>query len=411
MSMRQQAAERTRQTQQASQRAQTIDRDELMRRINEAVRSGADLTDVRGFIAQAMRQGVIDYGDLESFEEMFAELAPQKGSRKPAAIRAEVDEGGEGAEAEPGVEVAIAGPQGAKAPAASSAPQSDEQVQKVMEQAVQKASQAVTQKAAPEVGTLASWGSYDMFIQGMQAVEARWTALSPADRAKALEETLFDVLRSNNLPLPVTLVKDLKGSQGQFDYTHWTIALHQNMLEKQAIKPGEIEALAGTLYHEARHLEQLFGVARLMAGQGQTAAQISQQTGINPAMVQKAAQQPLGAGTAAASEAQEFYDELFGASSQSSRAVRVAATQASNALAAAMAAERRTIGELKALLADPNATQEQKVALAQVAQQAMAAVAQAKAAYPPLRAAYYKLPTEADAELLGGAARSMFRAL
>ena len=77
------------------------------------------------------------------------------------------------------------------------------------------------------------------------------------------------------------------------------------------LNQAEIAEIVDTIYHEARHSEQYFRVARMLAGQGKNAAEIATQVGIPNIVAAEAVKSPLANTTAnagAISEAASWQD-------------------------------------------------------------------------------------------------------
>lgn len=77
------------------------------------------------------------------------------------------------------------------------------------------------------------------------------------------------------------------------------------------LNQAEIGEIVDTIYHEARHSEQYFRVARMLAGQGKTASEIATQVGIPNIVAAEAFKSPLAnntANAAAIAEAESWKD-------------------------------------------------------------------------------------------------------
>ncbi|MGZ7040090.1 MAG: hypothetical protein ACXVJO_18085, partial [Thermoanaerobaculia bacterium] len=83
---------------------------------------------------------------------------------------------------------------------------------------------------------------------------------------------------------------------------------------KSSAKPGEIDEAASDIFHEGKHAEQRFSVARLLAGTpGMTPPKIATETGIDPRAAQRAMavekEQPLAANSPEKKDAEAFLDD------------------------------------------------------------------------------------------------------
>src|SRR3954451_20031050 len=90
-----------------------------------------------------------------------------------------------------------------------------------------------------------------------------------------------------------------EGDAGSFSRVTWTIAMNPaKFTTTGATKVGEITQsdlanLVDTVYHEARHSEQYFRIARIQAGSGKTADQIKDGMSIPPLVAKAAFDAPL----------------------------------------------------------------------------------------------------------------------
>ena len=80
----------------------------------------------------------------------------------------------------------------------------------------------------------------------------------------------------------------------------------------QSCPSGGYEEVGQTLFHEARHATQYMNTARTLAGQGKTAAEIAQSTGMSQTLANAGAANPAAAGTAEAVHGQMNHDQTFG---------------------------------------------------------------------------------------------------
>jgi hypothetical protein len=123
--------------------------------------------------------------------------------------------------------------------------------------------------------------------------------LTLKDRAALMMGAMNDRLKDVGVPpCPIERAAD---EVNRFAAEPWTIFLDTHSLE-------DPEYGARYLYHEARHAEQTYRVARMLAGRGHGAAQITAETGIGvAAIVERAIRQPLAPGTPEAVEAEGWF--------------------------------------------------------------------------------------------------------
>lgn len=157
---------------------------------------------------------------------------------------------------------------------------------------------------------------------------------SPSELIAAIEATLNGSLDAEHVP-PISVVQnDGGGNDGTFDFETWTIeidpqAVFAGKTKISELEPDEVREVADTLHHEARHCEQWFRMARLLAGQKlgvpqpdgrpadetTVAQEIANEMGIPPSAALWAVQEPLTTGDQESAEAQEWYDSVYGANS------------------------------------------------------------------------------------------------
>lgn len=138
-----------------------------------------------------------------------------------------------------------------------------------------------------------------------------WEELTPQQRLDQLAEAVGDLLEARGVPLP-TFVQADTNSRGSFDYTLWRINVNRSLLEVDAPSRADIESLAETVYHEARHCEQFFEMARMRAGEGETARAIAQEMEIPARIATEARQRPLDQDSVQAALAGGWYEEYYG---------------------------------------------------------------------------------------------------
>lgn len=126
---------------------------------------------------------------------------------------------------------------------------------------------------------------------------------------KALSTYLAKAV-NDQLPVPCKIEYSASGvSRGQFDHKTWVIKFNPEEYTKRPevttigqLTREEVAALVDTIYHEARHADQWFRVARVWAGRGCTASEIANGLNIPEEIATKAAIQPLSGNTTFADE-------------------------------------------------------------------------------------------------------------
>jgi len=151
------------------------------------------------------------------------------------------------------------------------------------------------------------------YVKEAKQVQADWAKLATAaERAKALAKAVNERLAAAGVPACKDVVKDLGVAAGQFDFTTWSLLLDQGPFSKTTITDEEAAVIADTVYHEARHCEQWFMMARMLAGKGLKANVIATTMGIPASIASAATAAPLKKGTTEAIEAEGWYESVYG---------------------------------------------------------------------------------------------------
>ena len=105
------------------------------------------------------------------------------------------------------------------------------------------------------------------------------------------------------------------GTLGLFDWETWEMTINPVNFQADEVSSEDFADMADTVYHEARHAEQFYRVAQMLAGQGRTAAEIHDETGILPEVCDQAVTEPLAEGSMEALIADGWYQSVFGSGS------------------------------------------------------------------------------------------------
>jgi hypothetical protein len=151
------------------------------------------------------------------------------------------------------------------------------------------------------------------FIEAAKKVETDWATLKTATaRAKAFGDAANTELKAAGVPEIKVRVKKMD-NLGEFDFATWTLDIGKDAFAKATADRSEIGDAADTVYHESRHCEQWFRMARLQAGKGWKASKIATKLGIPSKIAKAAVANPLAAGTGAeATEASAWYESVYG---------------------------------------------------------------------------------------------------
>jgi len=144
----------------------------------------------------------------------------------------------------------------------------------------------------------------------------QWDTLGTAQaRADALVEAVNRRLTAAGVSTVTAVLYDgdSPAEEGSFDFPTWTMQLNRLLLNQSGLTKEDAASLANTVYHEARHTEQWFWMARYLAGQGYSAAGIAHNLGI-PAQIARDAKAapPIRPGTTDAVIASGWYESVYG---------------------------------------------------------------------------------------------------
>src|SRR4051812_20873435 len=242
--------------------------------------------------------------------------------------------------------------------------------------------------AAPT--SLTEGASYTAYATAAQTVKTGWAGYADADaRGRALGQAACAALTAIGVHPPTIVMADLPaGNGGNFAYTTWSLTLARLPFQPATVTDAVFDNPYTAVYHEARHCEQWFKMARLRAGAGRTAAQIkTDMAGLDAGAAAAAHANPIAPGTAEATEAQVWWDSVYGTGGTNRTAVLTEVMAALGAYNTAKSADTA---------ASTPATQ----------QALTAATTRFNTAY----AAYRALPEEADAFGTETAARAALTA-
>ncbi|HBE19950.1 MAG TPA: hypothetical protein DEG17_04710 [Cyanobacteria bacterium UBA11149] len=162
--------------------------------------------------------------------------------------------------------------------------------------------------------------SIDEFVNAARQIEQNWSQLGNAtNRAKALVDAVNTILSNNHgiFACSYQLRSDLGDDAGRFDYKYWQIELNQQSFGTSSIATPQMREVVNTIYHEARHAEQYYRIAQLLATQGHDASYIEAKMGIPPNVATNAVSKPFEAGSddVLKKQAQLWYDSIYGKNS------------------------------------------------------------------------------------------------
>lgn len=154
----------------------------------------------------------------------------------------------------------------------------------------------------------------ESYVKAAHGVFDDWTKLKDAKgRALALVKKVNHELADIGVPaVNETVTKLSGGADGEFDAENWIMLIDKENFSKQTIDDQQAAEMADTIYHEARHAEQSFQMARLEAARGKSAKDIADEMSIPARIAQAAKDKPLRLGTPEAVEASGWFDETYG---------------------------------------------------------------------------------------------------
>lgn len=152
------------------------------------------------------------------------------------------------------------------------------------------------------------------YVKAAHGVFDDWVKLKDAKgRALALVKKVNHELVGIGVPaVNETVTKLSGGADGEFDPVNWIMLIDKENFSQETIDDKRAAEMADTVYHEARHAEQFFQMARLEAARGKSAQDIADEMSIPARIAQAAKNKPLRLGTPEAVEASGWFDEAYG---------------------------------------------------------------------------------------------------
>ena len=177
------------------------------------------------------------------------------------------------------------------------------------------------QGGAPEAqqagadGGLNSQLSVDAFVGAVEELKPKWNDLDPQSRGATLISMANEQLANAGVvPVLGTLAASVTGRvAGKFHNQTWQIWLNKALFSKAKFGTNDAPHMAATVYHEARHAEQYFRMAQLMAGQqGMTPETIAATLSVPESVATVAMQSKILPDTPEAKFAQKMFDDRAG---------------------------------------------------------------------------------------------------
>ncbi len=223
-----------------------------------------------------------------------------------------------------------------------------------------------------------------------------WAQITPMHRAKLLRDKANAALAAVGVAGIRTYgLDEATGGKAYFDWQLWELQFREALLKKNELDGKEVLQLTTLLLHEARHVEQLFRAARLLARQGRTASEIAKSLGIPTKIAEEAALVPLPeslTGRRERREARTWYEE-YGPGRARHRATETRVEDAVKSLNEGLIGTRRHLAELRSQASRANYR-----ALVSARDRLVKRVSSAQKTFQD----YLALPSEADAYEVGG---------
>jgi hypothetical protein len=253
----------------------------------------------------------------------------------------------------------------------------------------------------PELTGIGMNFAVEQYAGVAQKLRENWARLTPYSRAQMLVTAVNFELAHVDVPSTTFELSDklppLNAGEFVADDKNWTFLLNKAMFSDPS--PDSIDqqgegrpGLAQTVYHEGRHAEQRFRIARLKAGMKWKAKVIAEWLTIPVTVAKEAVKHPLKGDGPEAREAEDWLASISGAAGEKNAKAEQGADEPQKKLLAAQA-------DLEKVEADPNASEADK-------KKAAALVDLWQKRFDEARAAYLKVPEEADAWKVGGRAES-----
>lgn len=184
--------------------------------------------------------------------------------------------------------------------------------------AVQKCSKESCTHPCQNLG-MSNQTNVDTFANGMKKLQEDWSKLKPEERIAQMQKFVDMQSKANGFPAPevVTPNNIASGKNGELRFRDWEVAINPNLASSNQLSPEQAAQLGDTLYHETRHAEQWYLIARKQAGEGNDAKQIQQQLGLPADIANKATKQPLSSTDKAKACADKLHESVYGSKAAS----------------------------------------------------------------------------------------------
>ena len=153
--------------------------------------------------------------------------------------------------------------------------------------------------------------------EALDAFSEKASALLTDSQGKSDEDIALELAADVNKrledqkipPMKIDTKQELAG-RGAFDAGPWQLLLDKRQFIDDTLR--NMKDTSATIYHEARHAEQHFRIAQMLAGRRLSPERIHKDTGINLDIAKIAFKDPLKPATMEAVIAEGWHDSLFG---------------------------------------------------------------------------------------------------
>ncbi len=223
------------------------------------------------------------------------------------------------------------------------------------------------------------------FAHDMKTLQKDWPKLTPDARTAHMEAAVNKQLAKSGVP-PVGVVSAnhlSPSTNDQMNFPKWNLDMNPALINSSQLSDRPTADLGNTLFHESRHGEQWYLIARNEAGSGKDAYAVTASTGMPISVSRSAAAHPLSHKDALHSCSQQMYDSVYCGGAASRNATLTNLPKLTDSYNKALASNNK-------IQADPHATAAQRHAAYDSATKALKDY---QVGYDGYRA----LPEEADA--------------
>jgi hypothetical protein len=252
-------------------------------------------------------------------------------------------------------------------------------------------------KSPTEMTGIGATIALDRFATAAKSAQKNWGSLTPEQRAAQLGNAANAELDIAGVKQVDPQLENLGARLGEFHFKTWILGLGRPAFSAATVTDAQAAEIAATVYHEARHAEQWYRMARMLIAKKMTPEEITDRSKIPLEVTQHAKQNLFTSMTKKeADEASTWFDSVYGAHAADRAEILTREPVLRKAYDDAVA-ENKRIG------ADPVASQADKTAAAQRLQQATATYR------TEILDKYHALPEEADSEAVEGQLKATYR--